>query len=567
MKLIIKQYLSSLNERNELDVLLPDLLSQMGFIVFSRPGRGTRQDGVDVAAVGSLDGGAEKVYLFSIKAGDLTRQSWNGNGVQSLRPSIDSILDAYISNRLPNEHRNKDIVICLCFGGDIQEQVRTDVKGYFSRNQIENLTFEEWNGDKLATLILTHFLHEDLMPKDVRGYLRKAIALLDEPKSSFQHFSDLVNYFSNLKSSRAQDSLLTLRQINICLWILFAWSRDLGNIESAYLSAELSILHSWNIAKEYLTKNSKIANSIQNTFNSLFNTYSLISSQYIAEKILPHVDKKHGLSSAIGSSCSLDINLKMFDILGRLAISGIWEYWYLLITDKKDKKAYRQRLSVIRDITVAIKKLILNNPTLFLPIKDNQTIDISIAVLLLFLQEESNNDIQGWLSEMMNRARFSHLIKYQYPCTLDNYGELLEHPQNNDEYYKEVTPASILYPMIAFWATLLNDNDLYDQVKNLKEEHLSHCNFQLWYPDETSESFFYNNQNLHGAVLPDICVTCDMEECFNQISNECKESSHFKELSAVKSGLEPLIIVACRHYRLPLPLHLWEGFIKIKEKN
>jgi hypothetical protein len=29
MKLIIKQYLSSLKERNELDVLLPDLLAMM----------------------------------------------------------------------------------------------------------------------------------------------------------------------------------------------------------------------------------------------------------------------------------------------------------------------------------------------------------------------------------------------------------------------------------------------------------------------------------------------------------------------------------------------------------
>lgn len=57
MKLILKQYLSSLKEREELDALLPDLLSQMGLNVFSRPGRGTRQDGVDVAAFGSIDGG------------------------------------------------------------------------------------------------------------------------------------------------------------------------------------------------------------------------------------------------------------------------------------------------------------------------------------------------------------------------------------------------------------------------------------------------------------------------------------------------------------------------------
>jgi hypothetical protein len=71
MKLIIKEYLASLKEREELDAILPDLLSQMGLNVFSRPTRGTRQSGVDVAA--AINDGIEKVYLFSIKSGDLTR--------------------------------------------------------------------------------------------------------------------------------------------------------------------------------------------------------------------------------------------------------------------------------------------------------------------------------------------------------------------------------------------------------------------------------------------------------------------------------------------------------------
>ena len=75
MRLIIRQYIAGLKERNELDAVMPDLLSQMGMVVYSRPARGTRQDGVDVAAVGSLNGGPEKVYLFSIKAGDLSRRS------------------------------------------------------------------------------------------------------------------------------------------------------------------------------------------------------------------------------------------------------------------------------------------------------------------------------------------------------------------------------------------------------------------------------------------------------------------------------------------------------------
>lgn len=122
MKLILKQYLASLKERDELDALLPDLLSEMGLNIFSSPQRGTSQRGVDVAAAGDMGDGVDKVYLFSIKAGDLTRKEWDGNSEQSLRPSLNEIKDAYIPSRLPVEHKNKPIVICICFGGMFKNQ-------------------------------------------------------------------------------------------------------------------------------------------------------------------------------------------------------------------------------------------------------------------------------------------------------------------------------------------------------------------------------------------------------------------------------------------------------------
>ena len=193
MKLILKQYLSSLRERGELDAILPDLLSQLGLNVFSRPGRGTRQDGVDVGAVGELQGQPEKVYLFSLKPGDLTRQDWD-SGVQALRPSLNEILDSYIPNRLPIEHRGKDIVICIGIGGDVQEQVRPQLAGFVDdlQRRRPNIRIEEWNGDKLASLIESSFLQEGLLPPNARSSLRKSLALLDEPDAAFQHFSRLI---------------------------------------------------------------------------------------------------------------------------------------------------------------------------------------------------------------------------------------------------------------------------------------------------------------------------------------------------------------------------------------
>lgn len=107
MKLILKQYLASLKERAELDAVLPDLLSSMGLNVFISPTRGVKEYGVDIAAVGRINHDEEKIYLFSVKSGNLTRETWNGNTDQALRPSLDEIQDSFIPSRLPPQHRDK----------------------------------------------------------------------------------------------------------------------------------------------------------------------------------------------------------------------------------------------------------------------------------------------------------------------------------------------------------------------------------------------------------------------------------------------------------------------------
>jgi hypothetical protein len=561
VKLIIKQYLASLKERDELDALLPDLLSQMGLNVFSRPGRGTRQEGVDVAAVGPIGDGPEKVYLFSVKAGDLSRKSWNGDSVQALRPSLDEILDAYIPTRLPQEHRGKEIVICLCFGGDIQEQVRTDVEGYIQKNSRSGLSFEQWNGDKLADLIQSSFLREDLLPLESRPLLRKSLALLDEPESSFKHFSNLIVALSNVQSLDDSQHIRALRQFNICLWILFAWCRDAGNLEAAYLSSERALLYAWELTKGYITKDTKAAKSIQLTFSAILNTYQLICHHFLAEKIIPHAGKQHGLSSAVRSMSKLDVNLKLFDVLGRLAMGGLWTYWNSQIIPSKSNEEERLAEQELLIFSQAIKSLISNNPTLFLPFKDEHAIDISLALLFLSFKDEHEEDMRKWLNEILDRVIFAYQTHGPYPCNLGSYRDLLEHPKRgDDDYRQEVTQGSILYPTISLWAALLHDDALFEKVKLAKEKHLAHCNFQFWYPDETSETHMYVNSDLHGAALSNAPVDLTPTKFLEAVWAECDHSNYFGKLSAQEYGFWPLTLVVCRHHRMPVPLQFTLGY-------
>ena len=567
MKLIIRQYLASLKERGELDAILPDLLSELGLNVYSRPRRGTRQNGVDVAAVGQLpDDNTDKVYLFSIKGGDLTRSSWNGNDSQALRPSLDEIRDVYLPNRLPAEHSDKEIVICICLGGEIREEVSQQLQSYKRQFACSySVTFQEWNGDKLAELIQANFLREELLPAASRSQLRKALALLDEPEASYRYFSDLIRSLGVVADKKDKERLTALRQMNICLWILYAWARDMNNVESAYLSGELTVLHGWHLTKMYLDESTNTADSIKETFQSLLFTYLEICDHFLKKAVLPFVDKRNALSVAVRGACDLDINLRMFDVLGRLALGGLWAVRFLESLSRQEsdsgQEVERERIiGELREYVGAVKCLLSNNPSLFLPRKDSQVIDISIAVFLLMLDGQNENDIRLWLNELMGRAIFCHRTNGKYPCTIESYTDLLNHHQRDENYLKENTCGSVLYPMVGLWANFYGEEQLFDQVKKIKSDHLQHCTFQLWFPGETSEQNIYTNTERHGTALV-VEVDQTLQSFAAQIFGECEHSPQLKELSAFARGFWPLIFMACRHYRLPIPIHFFKDLM------
>jgi len=558
MKLIIKEYLASLRERQELDAVLPDLLSQMGMNVFSRPGRGTRQDGVDVAAVGSIDGEEETVYLFSIKPGDLRRPDWNSASPQSLRPSLDEIQDAYIRNRLPKQHRKKKIKICICVGGDIREEVRQDIEGYKDRYSNELISFEEWNGDRIASLIESYFLREELLPEASRSHLRKALALIDEPAASYRHFAILVNSILCGDIANSAQRIRTVRQLSLCLWILFAWAREQDNIESTYCAAELLLLRLWQISREYTDKKSKTAKSIHSIYGSVLNTYLKVGNELLSKTVFPHASKLHGLSSAVRGSTALDINLRLFDLAGRTALHGLWLLWSVQ-NFPEGSEHQNDLLKASSTYAGTLKEFVNNNPILLLPIKDEQCIDVALGVLLLIMNGDQES-IKGWLTQIMDRAVFAYRFHKPYPCNISAYHKLLEHPQPDDNYRQNATVGSILYPFISIIAAMIEDQELYGAVKTFKHDKLEHCNFQYWYPDDSSENHLYVNDEIHGANLSGIGVEAAPEDLLKQVFDECDNMRQFWDLSAVKNGLWPLVLTACRHYRLPVPLHLFQQY-------
>ncbi|ASJ37600.1 MULTISPECIES: hypothetical protein [Vibrio] len=567
MKLILKQYLASLKERKELDAVLPDLLSSMGMNVFISPTRGVKEYGVDIAAVGHVKAEEEKVYLFSVKSGNLTRDTWNGNTDQALRPSLDEIQDSFIPSRLPPEHRDKKIVICLCFGGDVNSGIRQEVSGYEKRNTRDNISFEEWNGDKLSEFIQKYLLKEKLLPSSCQALLRKSLALLEEPESSNKHFSQLVDeVLSNATDSDSVASAIT--RVNVCLWVLYSWCRDGGNLESAYLSSELALLLAWNKVKDHYTGRNKSSKS----FDSILDTYQQITDCYVDRCLIPYVEFKYALSHAVHSPSSIDVNIKLFDVLGRLAVKGHWILDSLsknyvetppIAGESEEQEKLRLRL---REITRSINLLVVNNPMLLSPYKDSQAIDLGLALTLLSNNSELDDFVRSWLSEIVNRCIFCFESNGMYPIVHNSYEKLLEH-RNKDKadsnYKNKVTEASVLYPLLTVFCSLYKLDSVSQDLEKFATEKLAHSTLQYWYPNQHSEDAMYSNSDTHGSASTDFPM--NSSSALEHIKQECSEADSFKKMSAVTEGKAPLVLTACRCYRYPVPFHYLEDWFTASE--
>ena len=561
MKLILRQYLADLRERDELDAILPDLLSEIGFTVLSSPSRGARQAGVDVAAVGpdEDDGDRRKLFLFTIKPGDLGRRDWDDGTPQATRQSLNEILDSYIHSRIPRQYQELEIAICLCTGGEMREDVRTQWAGYIqsqSQSHRHNICFREWNGDRLAELLSSGVLKEGLLETGLQADFRKSIAMVDHPDVSYRFFTQLVRGLLNHSASNRK-AITRLRQVYICLWILFVWAREAGNLEAPMRASEYALLHIWNNCRSLLGLQVQRKNARLTVLQQTLMLHLLICDELITKKVGAYADKPFALSMAVTSQSSVDVNLALFEQFGRISLLGIWKHCLAGLPDAPEEHVSQLATERNQALQMAIN-IIECNPTLKSPIRDDFAIEIALFMILAQLCNVTN-DVSGYLEEMAGRLTFAIQRRTAYPIPTHNYEELVAHPINrSDEYFEQHTRASVLYPLLVAWLDRLDLPDPRDALTDRIAKNLPNTTQQLWVPNHNTEERFWTGSTNHGTAIPSLPL-CEEPPRYAEFLKKIIADHHaFYDLSTSKYGFFlPVFLLACRHYRMPIPPHLW----------
>ena len=146
--------------------------------------------------------------------------------------------------------------------------------------------------------------------------------MVSEPDTSYWHFRDLIHELTEeIEDDRR--GITRLRQLVICLWILVSSCVDADNLEAPYRCCELALLCSWDLLNRSASAMKKERKARSEIVDHVLSLYLSIGQKLIIEKIGPHADKKYVVSSSVRSGSELDINLALFEAMGRSALLGL----------------------------------------------------------------------------------------------------------------------------------------------------------------------------------------------------------------------------------------------------
>ncbi len=553
MNPIVREFFRGLKERDELDVILPEMLTAMGFEVLSRPMVGTRQYGADIAAVGDDTDGVRKLFLFSVKRGDLNRTEWNGASDQALRPALDEIKDAYLNGVAP-EHEGLPVVIVIAIGGVILENVQPLVNGFMRKEKTPTIEYRVWSGDTLTGKVMDGALREEVFSAELRHLLRKASAMVEEPDVAMNYFGQLVR---RVAADMAQEPTARVRILYLALWILFVWGREANNLEAPYRASELVVLTGWELLWQEIEADTGRRLEASHSFFELVQLHLHVWDSLYGKKVLPHAASVHALSFASGGSETIDINLALFETAGRIAMGGLWKLWTAAPSDDT-LRLLGSPTREVEAIATQFAEMPFANPAMFVPVTDGQAIDLSLGLLFLGAVPSTRALATTWVQQTAGATMLAYKHHLRYPATDGDYTTLIRHPlARTPEYREEATKGSILYPLLAMVAYGMRDHDTVQALSAFDTQFLAHCNLQTWVPNSRTEGKIWHGDRYQGASLGGLSIGDDGEALIGKLRAECSANVDFPALSAIKLNHWPVLLLACRHYRLPPPPQIW----------
>lgn len=564
MRLIISQFLRTLRERDEFDRLLPDLLLAMGYVPLAKPQTGVRQYGVDLAAVGkSLVDGVEEMLLLVIKQGDLGRRDWDNGEPTSVRPSLNELLDVYLTKLVAPEHSRLRKTIILATTGDLKQDVETNWTAFKEQNAAR-AGFDFWGADRVSDLIERHMLDENLFASSDRSDLRKSLALAGDPDYDFRDLNRLLLRQLGLTADgKVAEPGLDLkglqkafRRVHLAAQICTRWAQVDGDSRQALWIAERTLLWTWHRMQ---LMDPKERTKLHSVIAGLWHSYSEAAARYF-DVISAHLHVRDGMAGYGREGAEFAVVL--FEHIGLIGAVGLGCRLEQGASHEM-QETIEANVSAVADGLCA---LIANHGASASPRLDGHIIDITLALMFLVLagrREQASN----WVAEIAKRLDYCFKIKSKFPISTDSLEDLVELEVNprDAKLTESLMYTSWSLATIAAWCVILELHEHYATLSHGVTGPYGNVCVQLWHPTSNWPASWYFGGSLdHGeaeapyALLPS---SDDMRQRMAEFIDR-QEYDWIASSPSRAVGLWALDYIACRHFRVPVPASAWYRLIR-----
>lgn len=556
-KRVIRDYLESLKEDNELDYIFPMLLQSMGYRIISTPknSKGQSQYGKDIVAVGLDESGCKCKWYFELKgeaAKDINDSTFSvKDGVR------DSILAAkyaaYKDSSIPGFNKLPKKIVFV-HNGLLKENTRPTFDG-FIEDEFPHGGFERWDIEKLTDLF-HEFLFDECLYRNEESYrlVKKILAIHDAPGWRTDDFDRLVDIqLQNCSSSKKQRRRVTqaFSSIVLMLAILFKEGTVNKNLLPSKRAADRAVLKTWEwILKNKLEKDVYVVK----LFYKILQIQLDIYSQYL-NKILPLAIQYKGLYMFNGFETERILYpLRCFDFIGDVIYYQIAVEHLLIPEDKK--QGYRN------DCIRIIKQIINHNSGFDIPLLDTHSIPLLLIIRHIWdysvQSEQETAKLGRWILRIASNIILRKRNNDMFPELYSNTKELARSLFKKSTQYNDKSSLFLMHLIELLYCYELDDS--YVALRNLILE--SNTNLQVCYPIESDdlEISLFKHQ-LHAELSIQACI--NLPEKLEDLPKYFKKEFKSIPLRTINTPFPFLVYLAHIHYKTDwFPDFLNFGFLK-----
>ena len=554
MNFLTSEFIALLKEDGELDTLLIDILISKGITPISKPQKG-RQYGVDIAAIGKDEDGIEKLFLVTVKQGNITRSIWDSSPT-SVRQSLNDIRETYVNISLTRSQKKLPKKIIVATNGELEQTVQTSWAQHTETYKKDDIEYQFWGIDDITKMVSDNLLSERLFNSEMRSLLKKTLAFLELKDYDLGHYNRLVDQILIKPIKTKKPLLKRLKLLQICLSIVFKWAEDNGYIKSAIYAADKTIIKTY----EWLNNQGHFKQKyVYLEFYEIHLLRRRIGIAYF-NKVNNHYVIEHSLQRY--SHNQIEYSLTVWEEIGIIANIGLTEieqYQYLYNPKNPDASSIHHNSAIT--IAETLIELINKNPPSHYPLYDDHIIDIAPALQFLYTTGFKEQCVK-WLRTLVVGIHDAKILKDFFPLFNTDYENLVD-------YYigtkKQDEKSSMLLTLLVDWSAILNNKEAYDDLKKILKLFDNKLNLQIWFPKPGTEEFYLGNDysRKSGKVKHSIVLYDLIDDYQKEIKEELELFSTEKDFKTIRGGYDLIFNITSRYHReLPFPF-FWRRLIKI----